>query len=71
MKHILIDKTTGEGMIYSCKTDLAKRINVSVRTLNRWQDRTSMVNYKQFIVCFYATIYKATQKANNQLNNNM
>jgi len=71
MKHILIDKTTGEGNIYSCKTDIAKQINVSVRTLNRWQNKTNMINYKQFIICFDATIHKAMQKANNQFNNNM
>lgn len=71
MKHVLIDIERKESFIYSCKSDLARHLNVSVVTLWKWQRSGDLKHYKQFIICFNSKHIKAVQKANNQINNRM
>lgn len=51
MKVIFIDKQTNEGIVYTCKSDLIKKIGVSRSTLLNWQ-REGIKQTEQFIICF-------------------
>jgi NDP-sugar pyrophosphorylase family protein len=71
MKHILINKTTGQSFIFSCKSDIRRYINVSSVTIWNWQRSGPIKYYKDYIICFNSTIVKASQKSHNQYNNRL
>lgn len=57
MKTILVDKNTNEVIIYTVKTDLCKRLNISSVTLWNWS-KDKIKETKGFIVYFEAVEYK-------------
>lgn len=51
MKTIFIDKATNQGTVYTCKSDLIKKIGVSRSTLLNWS-KGGIKQTEQFIICF-------------------
>lgn len=61
MKTILIDLSTKQTTIFTVKTDLSKKINISASTLLRWS-KEGIKQTKEYIICFDATEYKNKSK---------
>lgn len=61
MRTILIDLSTKQTTIFTVKTDLSKKINVSASTLLRWS-KEGIKQTKEYIICFDATEYKNKSK---------
>ena len=65
MKAILIDLSTKQTTIFTVKTDLSKKINVSASTLLRWS-KEGVKQTKEYIICFEAMEYKNKSKVRNK-----
>ena len=52
MKVFFIDKRTNKGVLFSCKSELAKHLNVSYPTVQNWCNRGELKQTDKFLICF-------------------
>ena len=61
MKAIFVDKQAKQGILFSCKSELAKHLNKSQSTVLNWS-KEGIKQTKEYIICFDATEYKNKSK---------
>lgn len=66
MKHILIDLEAQQTFIFSCKSEISKRLKVSAQTLRNWQKSGNTKQKGKYFICFDAIEVKSKQKSHNK-----
>lgn len=51
MKAIFVDKQTKQGILFSCKSELAKHLNKSQSTILNWS-KHGIKETEKYLICF-------------------